>query len=298
MSPPRVTLRDVAARAGVSTMTASRALRGSPHVAASTRERVVAAAEALDYQVDPHLARLMARVRSRKQRPVRAIIAVLREDPPGEHLPGQPYRFVPIDFIRERALAHGFEVEEFWLGREGLTPEKARGILRARGIEAVIVSPQSEQLPCSRFDYTGFAAATFGFAMKEPALHTAATNVHLGIRSAAEELRTRGYQRIGIALTEWLDNRVQNGDRSGLFLYQESIPANDRIPILWLPEKSVARGFGKFRAGLDAFPLPIAAWLSPFVRRTRQAEPAVPRRSWIPFPLWNTTECAASMPEA
>lgn len=31
--------------------------------------------------------------------------------------------------------------------------------------------------------------------------------------------------------------------------------------------------------------LPIAAGRSPFVRRTRQAEPAVPRRSWIPFPL-------------
>jgi len=233
-------------------MTASRALRGLPKVAASTREKVVEAAEALDYQVDPHLARLMSRVRSRKHRPVRATIAVLREDPPGERLPGQPYRFVPIEFIRERALTHGFEAEEFWLGRDGLPPEKARKIFRARGIEAVIVSPQSEELPCSRFDYTGFAAATFGFAMKEPALHTAATNVHLGIRSAAEELRARGYRRLGIALTEWLDGRVQNGYRSGLFLYQESIPENDRIPILWLPEKSVARGFGKFRDWFQA----------------------------------------------
>ena len=251
MPPSRITLREVAARAGVSTMTASRALRGLPKVAASTREKVVAAAEALDYRVDPHLARLMSRVRSRKQRPVRATIAVLREETRDESLPGQPYRFVPIDFIRERALTHGFEAEEFWLGRDGLTAEKARKIFRARGIEAVIVSPQSEELPCSRFDYTGFATATFGFALKQPLLHTAATNVHLGIQAAAEELRARGYRRIGIALTEWLDSRVQNGYRSGLFVYQQTIPEKDRIPHLWLPEKSVARGFGRFRSWFE-----------------------------------------------
>lgn len=104
-------------------------------------------------------------------------------------------------------------MEEFWLGRDDLTPKKARRILRAHGIETVIVSPQSEQLPCSQFDYSGFAVATFGFAMKDPALHTAGTNVQLGFQTAAAELMTRGYRRIGVALTEWIDNRTQNGWR-------------------------------------------------------------------------------------
>lgn len=253
MSSNRVTLRDVAAKSGVTPMTASRAIRGLPKVASVTRDRVLAAAMELDYHVDPHLARLMSRVRSKKNRPVRATIAVLREDPPGETLPGQPYRFVPLEFIRERALSHGFEVEEFWLGRDGLTPKKARRILRARGIEAVIVSPQSEQLPCSQFDYSGFSVATFGFAMKHPALHTSATNLHLGIQTAAENLTARGYHRIGIAITDWIDNRAQNGYRTALYLHHQRIRKSDCVPLIMLPEKSVAHGFPRFRDWFESY---------------------------------------------
>lgn len=53
-----VTLEDVARRAGVSAATASRALGDHPHVAAATRERVRAAAAALDYVASPEAARL------------------------------------------------------------------------------------------------------------------------------------------------------------------------------------------------------------------------------------------------
>ncbi|MDD7968459.1 LacI family DNA-binding transcriptional regulator [Actinomycetospora lemnae] len=56
--PPRVTLDDVARRAGVSTATASRALGDHPHVAAATRARVREAAEALDYVASPEATRL------------------------------------------------------------------------------------------------------------------------------------------------------------------------------------------------------------------------------------------------
>jgi LacI family repressor for deo operon, udp, cdd, tsx, nupC, and nupG len=48
-----VSIEDVAARAGVSTATVSRALRGLPNVSEITRERVRDAARALDYVVSP-----------------------------------------------------------------------------------------------------------------------------------------------------------------------------------------------------------------------------------------------------
>jgi LacI family transcriptional regulator, repressor for deo operon, udp, cdd, tsx, nupC, and nupG len=51
---------DVAARAGVSVATVSRALRGLPNVAPSTRNRVLAAARELDYVAHPHASRLAA----------------------------------------------------------------------------------------------------------------------------------------------------------------------------------------------------------------------------------------------
>ena len=49
---------DVAVRAGVSVATVSRALRGLPNVAPSTRERVLKAADELHYVADPHASRL------------------------------------------------------------------------------------------------------------------------------------------------------------------------------------------------------------------------------------------------
>jgi LacI family transcriptional regulator, repressor for deo operon, udp, cdd, tsx, nupC, and nupG len=55
---PRVTIEEVAARAEVSVATVSRALRGLPNVAPSTRDRVLAAAEVLDYVADPSASRL------------------------------------------------------------------------------------------------------------------------------------------------------------------------------------------------------------------------------------------------
>lgn len=53
-------INDVAARAGVSVATVSRALRGLPNVAPSTRERVLVAASELSYVADPHASRLAA----------------------------------------------------------------------------------------------------------------------------------------------------------------------------------------------------------------------------------------------
>lgn len=59
-SPPasRATIEDVAAAANVSVATVSRALRGLPNVAASTRSRVVEVAGQLNYQADPAARRL------------------------------------------------------------------------------------------------------------------------------------------------------------------------------------------------------------------------------------------------
>lgn len=58
--PRRATIEDVAAGAGVSVATVSRALRGLPNVADSTRERVNVVAAALSYRPDPAAARLAA----------------------------------------------------------------------------------------------------------------------------------------------------------------------------------------------------------------------------------------------
>ncbi len=59
-APGQATIGDVAVRAGVSVATVSRALRGLPNVAVSTRKRIERAANDLRYRPDPAAARLAA----------------------------------------------------------------------------------------------------------------------------------------------------------------------------------------------------------------------------------------------
>lgn len=239
-------LKDIARAAEVSIMTVSRVLRGAPRVAQSTRERVLAEARRLRYQPDPHLARLMQAVRGRKKVRTRAVIAVIREYLPQDGLLGPSYQYVPVEDIRRRAQGHGYAVEEFFLGRNGLTPARLQGILRARGIEGVIVSPQSARLPCSQLDYSPFAAVVFGYAMREPALHMCAGNMTVGIQMAAAELTRRGYRRIGVAVTQWIVNRSQFGYSGGLFHWQQNLPQSERVPLLLFPHNDISRGFDPF----------------------------------------------------
>jgi len=243
-SPP--TLKDIAGATGVSAMTVSRVLRGSPRVSERTRELVLREARRLNYQPDPHLMRMMQAVRGRKEQRVRAVIAVIREDVPKDGLLGPSYQYVPVEDIRRRAHGHGYAVEEFFLGRDGLTPKRLQKILHARGIEGVIVSPQSVQLPCSKLDYSSFAAVTFGNAMSKPALHMTAGNMTLGIQMAAALLRQRGYQRVGVAVTKWIVTRSQFGYSGGFFHWQQSLPPECRVPLLLFPENDIRAGFGEF----------------------------------------------------
>lgn len=246
MADRSINLRDIADASGVSVMTVSRALRGHPNVAPETQRRILDAAENLGYQPDPDLARLMERVRSKKGTNVRATIAVIREYVPGDDLLTGSYQFVSLEEIRSRALAYGYEAEEFWLGRNGLTPGRLQEILHARGVEGVIVSPQSSRLPCAEIDYSPFAAVTFGFGMREPALHMCVTNMTLGIDIVARNLADRGYRRIGVAVTRWIVNRSQFGYSGGLFHFQQDVSPEQRVPLLMLPHNDIREGYPAF----------------------------------------------------
>jgi LacI family transcriptional regulator len=236
----------VARAAGVSPITVSRVLRDSPHVRPETRMRVLAAANEAGYRPNPHFAHLMSLVRAAKRRRAQAVIAIVRDDLIEDELHDPAYQYVRTEDIRSRAERHGYLVEEFFLGRRGLTPTRLRSILRARGIEGLIVSPQSSRIIGAEFDYSGFAAATFGYGLQTPALHRACTNMTQGIHGAVDQLTARGYHRIGLAVTQWIDARVDHAYSSALLYYQHRLPPRERVPLLVFPENNLLRGRDAF----------------------------------------------------
>lgn len=239
--PETTSLATVAKHAGVSAMTVSRVLHNSPLVSDAARKKVNAALKAVGYRPDPRMARLMSMVRSRKGREIQSCLAVLRDQ-----CPDTPYRFVPIEAIRARAIQHGYRAEEFVLGRNGMTPQRLADILRARNIEGVIASPPSSPKHLLRFDFSGFSSATFGYGLMSPDLHRASTNMTQGILTAIEKLNARGYRRIGLAVTEWIDQRSDHTYSGALLYHQMRTPKKDHVPLLLLPNIGFNRGVEKF----------------------------------------------------
>ncbi len=234
-------LASVAKRAGVSAMTVSRVLHNSPHVSGATRERVLAAVRALDYSPDPHMARLMGLVRGKRKRKGRVVLALVRDDLPEDELHGGAYHYMRVEDVRARAGRHGCEVEEFWLGRGGFRPGRVQQILEARGVEGVLVSVQSSRKFGAELDYSKFAAATFGYGLTEPALHRASTNMMQGILGAMRGLEARGYRRIGVAISEWVDARADHTYSGAVLHYQQGVPARRRVPLLLFPHNALER---------------------------------------------------------
>jgi LacI family transcriptional regulator len=229
-------------------MTVSRVLNNSPHVSPATRRRVQKAADKVGYQPDPKIAQLMARVREHRRRRVESVIAVVRDDIPEDELHDPAYQYVSTHDIRRRAERHGYRAEEFFLGRGGITAKRLGQILATRGIEGLIVSPQSSQNIGTQLDYARFAAATFGYGLQQPALHRASTNMTRGILHACAMLAARGYRRIGLAITQWVDARSDHTYSGAMLNFQQGLPAAQRVPLLLFPENNLAREAGIFCA--------------------------------------------------
>lgn len=246
-SPSHASLHAVAAACGVSTMTVSRVFRNHPRVAVNTRKKVLSAAARLGYTPDPHLARLMARVRSYRGRRAAGVIALVRDEIPGDELLDHAYQYVALDDIRTRAARHGYRVEEFRLDRTRMSAARLVHILETRGIEGLIISPQSSHSIGTELDYSQFAAVTLGYGLTQPALHRASTHMTRGIQQATAELSARGYRRIGLAITQWVDNRSDHTYQGAMLTYQQQIAPRDRVPLLLFPENNLADEYEIFR---------------------------------------------------
>jgi DNA-binding LacI/PurR family transcriptional regulator len=159
---------------------------------------VLSAAKKLGYAPDPHMARLMARIRSYRRRRAAAVIALVRDDIPGDELLDHAYQYVALDDIRTRAARHGYRAEEFRLDRTRMSAPGSRRSLTTRGIEGLIISPQSSHSIGSEIDYSRFAAVTLGYGLTQPALHRASTHMTAAFSRRPAELAARGYRRIGL----------------------------------------------------------------------------------------------------
>lgn len=229
----RVRLDDIAARAGVTKMTVSLALRGERRVSARTKARILAIAADLGYTPDPALSALNAYRRSKAPPRFAGTIAFINTfDKPLAETPRRYYvRYFQGAVVRGREL--GFKVEEFWLGEPGMNARGLDRILKSRGVPAVIVGPLSALHTTISIDWPAYSAVALGLSLEQPRLHAVANNHFQSALLCVERLHAMGRRRIGLYLQQAQNERVQFRWSGGYLAACEAlVPRKHRIPPL------------------------------------------------------------------
>lgn len=249
MNEHRVTLADIATHCGVHVTTVSLALRNSPRLPSSTRDRIHEAARALGYKPDPWLRALASyRRRSAPQRqiPTLAYVTNWNSRWGWKNVTAHPDFF---EGASKAANELGFHLEHFWMRESGLTHGRLSQILNARGIQGVIVASHVREIDETlRLDWSRFSAVKIDYFPHQPALPNVTNNQLQIARLATRNVIAAGYRRIGFVMDEGWDITVDRLWSAGFLWEQQGLSASDRIPPYLAPQsQSLASWLDQYR---------------------------------------------------
>jgi len=245
----KVTIKDIAERAGVHFNTVSGALRNARGYSAETCRRIQALAADMGYQSDPML-KALSRYRSRSRRDAKGTPLALVTAWPDNRRP-----YLDLNFgetfagLSASARAAGFDLQEYSLTEPGMKPKRLFDILYTRGVHGLVLFPYTRREHASMdFDYDRFSLTTIGYALKSPLLHRAAHHPFSNMRVAFRNAWDCVWTRIGLALSKWQDVRVGGQWLSSYFGIREELNCPHLKP--YVPDAELEPS--KFRGWLKA----------------------------------------------
>lgn len=243
---PRVTLRDIASRLGVSHTTISRALRNDLEISKAMRDRAHALADTMGYKPDPMLNALAHYRRGRVQTPIAAELAWLNHWPDPKKLRSFKEFNLYWKGAFEEAERCGFRLEEFVLTSD-MSLDRLEDILRARNIRGILLPPRGESAPDYRnFNWDDFCIVRFGHSFAYPHAHLVSSDQLTDGVIAFENIWKNGYRRIGLVTSTKMHTRFGAGFLFGqmkwcpgtrlpaLVLKQERSKDDGRVLKAWL----------------------------------------------------------------
>jgi LacI family transcriptional regulator len=250
---PNPSLRVLADACEVSISTASRALSGHPSVRPEVREKIMALAVKHGYRRNDLVGSLMSHVRAGRTQRFLGNLAVI-------HVPSpQQPRLVPaqrriIVGAAERAKQLDFQLYEFSAGRDGLDAQGYARVLRARGVQGVVMLYSHTTNLLADFPWAEFAAVEIDYGKRDPALHTVCLDQYMTLMRALERLQGLGYRRIGMFLSEFKDARIEHkwSAAFGAFQHQHAAEIGE-VPIFRaerVEEKPFLRWYRQHRPDL------------------------------------------------
>lgn len=228
----RVTMTDVARRAGVSKNAVSLALRNDPQISEPTRQRVRQAASDLGYTANPVVSELMAELRRGSQAAYKHNFAMINANQ--DHNAFKQHPTIP-DYVagcRRRASQLGYGLDEFWLHDPELGSGRLESILRARGIRgALVIGMMKENRLPPGFEtlWSSFAAVVTGVRTHDPTLSFACVDHHALVIEAMERIRERGIRRPALVIEGVIDRLVGGRFTAAFEHAAKDLPPADRL---------------------------------------------------------------------
>jgi LacI family transcriptional regulator len=266
MSERRVTLSDIAKRAGVHVTTVSLAMRNHPRLPEATRQRIQALATEMGYTPDPLLRALVAYrggVIERRNTPTLAYVTNWTTRWGWKNVTAHP------DFY-EGALAKakelGYVLEHFWMRDEGMSQERLGQILYSRGINGLIIASHGREMgDALQFKWENFSAVKIDYFPHQPALHNVTNNQCDIARLAMQKVIAAGYRRIGLVMHRGWDHAVDHLWTAGYLCEQQVLSTRERIPTHLFPEpEPVERWLTESKSEVSPEPAAFAEWFEKY----------------------------------
>jgi len=234
----RVTLADIAKRAGVHVTTVSLALRNQPRLPLATRERLQTLAREMGYVPDPVMQALVAyrsKIMPRRNPPTIAYVTNWNTRWGWKEVTAHPDFY---EGARAKAEELGFVLDHFWMREAGLTHGRLSRILDARGIHGLIIASHVREFDTKlQFDWSRFSAVKIDYFPHEPELANVTNDQMHIIRLAVRKAIEAGYRRIGFVMDDGWDITVDRLWSAGFLWEQQALAPEHRIAPYMFPRE-------------------------------------------------------------
>ncbi len=220
----RITQRDIAKKAGVSHVTVSLAMRGSPRLPIETIQRIRDLATKMGYAPDPMLKALASYRKSQRPPAFQSTLAWINNWP-------QPSEFHSFALYhsfykgaKERAQELGFTLDEINLASLNYQQKLLQKLLTTRNIKGILIAPVWQPTDQISLDWTCWTTVRIGYSLSYPQLHTITNSQFRSTYTATKKLIEHGYRRIGLVISRLTHQRTGGHFLGGYVSAQQALP--------------------------------------------------------------------------
>ena len=222
-----VNVREIAAKAGVSHITVSRALRNAPNVSPETRAKIQKISAEMGYKPNPLVAAYASQMRRAKGEPGGCTLAWLSGEPLQKKIPWlRPYQ----TGVERRAAELGYSLDET-ICTKGLSKDRLASLIEARGIRGIIV-PSLHYFSTEVPEIQSVVMVSLGNSLTSRPVHSVSPNTFVNMSTLFSHLLALGYRRIGFCEHLFGTAITQGAAWGGYLFHQQRLAPENRIPPL------------------------------------------------------------------